>query len=41
MFVYKVENAIFVRKQRNTVKNILNNVFVIYIIFKKKDINTL
>lgn len=31
-----MKNTIFVNKQKNTMENTLNNVLIIYIIFKKK-----
>lgn len=39
IFVYKIENAILVKKQRTKAKNIQNIIFVIYIFYKKNIVN--
>lgn len=41
VFIYKIKNTIFLKKYRNIIRKLLNNTFIIYIIFKKKDINIL
>lgn len=41
VFIYKVKNMIFIRKLKNIMKNTLNNTFVIYVVFEKKDVNIL
>lgn len=35
MFIYKVKNAIFIKKSRSIIENAYNNIFVIYILYKK------
>lgn len=41
IFVYIVENTIFIKKLRNIIEHILNIAFVTYTAFEKKDINLL
>lgn len=39
VFVYKVKNAIFIRKQKFRIENIQNSTFVIHIFYKQNIIN--
>lgn len=40
-FIYKAKNIIFIKKLNNTMKNIQNKKFVMYITFEKKGVNIL
>ena len=41
LFVYRVKNAILVKKLKNKVRNALNNAFMMHIVFAKRNVNIL
>ncbi len=39
VFIYRIENAILVKKLKIVIKNAKNNVLIIYIFYKKNFVN--